>query len=306
MNTTPYANSLFEQPWWLDIVAPGQWKEILVKDEKGGVLGRFPAVIEGDKVQLPELTQTLGVWLAPNIRMDYGKQKTVLMEIGKQLEQYKSVSIDLSPDNQYILPFRWMGYRMEPRFTYRLNDLTDCDLIYRSFGKTAKKNIKYAKNKVKVFEETNLDTLWELLNRTFEAQKRRNPMSETLVKRIIEICEDNGHGKYLEARDENGNVHSCAYFVFDEEICYYLLGASDSRYRSSGAQSLLLWEGIQFASVHSKVFDFEGSMVEGIENFFRQFGGVCTPYYSVKRQTLFGEIMDAAKPHVKKLLGYKN
>ena len=31
LNTTPYANSVFEQPWWLDIVAPGEWGEVTVK-----------------------------------------------------------------------------------------------------------------------------------------------------------------------------------------------------------------------------------------------------------------------------------
>ena len=76
-------------------------------------------------------------------------------------------------------------------------------------------------------------------------------------------------------------------------------------FRSSGAQSLILWEGIQFAAAHSKVFDFEGSMVEGIENFFRQFGGVCTPYYVVSRKTILSQLLQILKPRIKRLLGYK-
>jgi lipid II:glycine glycyltransferase (peptidoglycan interpeptide bridge formation enzyme) len=144
-----------------------------------------------------------------------------------------------------------------------------------------------------------------MLDVTFAAQKRKNPMDKELIRRIVETCEAAGHGKYLEARDPEGNVHSCAYFVYDEQVCYYLLGASDSRFRSSGAQSLVLWEGIQFAAQHSKVFDFEGSMVEGIENFFRQFGGVCTPYYEIRKSTFLDEVLLAAKPRVKRLIGYK-
>lgn len=36
-NTTPYANSVFEQPWWLDIVVPGLWDEVTVERKgKGG------------------------------------------------------------------------------------------------------------------------------------------------------------------------------------------------------------------------------------------------------------------------------
>ena len=39
-NTTPYANSnsIFEQPWWLDVAAPGCWKGIEIKNESGDVV----------------------------------------------------------------------------------------------------------------------------------------------------------------------------------------------------------------------------------------------------------------------------
>lgn len=305
MNTTPYANSIFEQPWWLDIVAPGQWEEALVTDSEGGVLARMPYVKQGRRVIMPELTQTLGIWMVPEVMADYGAQKQVMHEIFGRFAGCRSVVQALSPGNDYVLPLRWLGCRMEPCFTYRLEDLSDCEALYQNFNKTAKKNIKYARNKVTVFDQTAPETLWALLDKTFEAQNRKNPMSKELVLRIVQTCEETGHGKYLEARDSDGNVHSCAYFVYDEQVCYYLLGASDSRFRGSGAQSLILWEGIQFAAQHSKVFDFEGSMVEGIENFFRQFGGRCTPYYTVSKRTLAAELLQAAKPRVKRLLGYK-
>lgn len=305
MNTTPYANSLFEQPWWLDIVAPGQWSEVLVKGKDDAVIARMPYVMYGNSVITPELTQTLGIWMAPEAQSDYGTQKKIIQEIFEKLDDKHSVVQTLAPCNQYVLPFRWLGYRMEPRFTYRLSDLSDCNALYQNFNKTAKKNIKYAKNKVEVYTETNVETLIMMLDRTFSAQKRKNPMSRDLIQRIVQNCEENHCGKYFEARDPAGNIHSCAYFVFDEKVCYYLLGASDSEFRSSGSQSLLLWEGIQFASTHSEVFDFEGSMVEGIENFFRQFGGICTPYYIVSRRPLIGELIEIIKPRLKRLLGYK-
>lgn len=305
MNVTPYANSLFEQPWWLDVVAPGQWEEVVVHDKTGNVVARMPYVRQGKRIGMPELTQTLGIWIAPEVKNDYGAQKQAIFDIFKQLAKVRSVTQVLSPCNEYVLPVRWLGYQIEPRFTYRLSDLRDCDALYQAFNKTAKKNIKYARNKVTICDKTAPDTLWELLNKTFEAQKRKNPMSKELVMRIVQTCEETGHGKYFEARDAEGNVHSCAYFVYDEQVCYYLLGATDNQFRNSGAQSLILWEGIQFAAQHCAVFDFEGSMIEGIENFFRQFGGVCTPYYTVRKSTFVEEVLLVAKPWVKRLLGYK-
>lgn len=305
MNTTLYANSLFEQPWWLDIVAPGQWDEAFVKDNQGVVLARMPYVRSGRKIVMPKMTQTLGIWMTPEVKHDYGAQKKIIHEIFSTFSGACSVRHVLSPDNRYVLPVRWLGYRIEPCFTYRITDLSDLENLYQSFNKTAKKNIKYAKKKVFISDKTNADTLWTLLNKTFSDQKRKNPMSRDLVECIVQTCEETGHGKYLEAYDSDGNIHSCAYFVYDDQVCYYLMGASDNRFRSSGAQSLILWEGIQFAAKHSRSFDFEGSMVEGIENFFRQFGGTCMPYYCVCKQTLLQECLDAVKPRIKRLIGYK-
>ena len=255
---------------------------------------------------MPPLTQNIGIWMTPEIKHDYGKQKAVINELFARLPPCYTFEQNLSPANDYILPFRWLGCCMEPGFSYRLTDLSDCDKIYQCFNKTAKKNIKYARNKTTIYSETHLDVLLKLLDKTYEAQGRKNPADKHLIQKIVETCDASEHGKYLEARDSDGNVHSCAYFVYDEQVCYYLIGASDSRFRSSGAQSLVLWEGIQFASKHSHIFDFEGSMVEGIENFFRQFGGVCTPFYTISKRSFLQEVILAAKPRVKHFLGYKN
>lgn len=46
-------------------------------------------------------------------------------------------------------------------------------------------------------------------------------------------------------------------------------------------------------------------MVEGIENFFRQFGGVCTAFYTVSRWNFLKKVLAVAKPRDKQFLGYK-
>ena len=59
------------------------------------------------------------------------------------------------------------------------------------------------------------------------------------------------------------------------------MGGGDPEFRNSGATSLLMWNAIQFASTVSQIFDFEGSMIESVERFFRGFGAVQTPYFSI-------------------------
>lgn len=298
-------NNLFEEPWWLDIVAPGAWSEAVSKDKNGEIRARIAYVHSNKSIGMPPFTQTLGIWMRDDLKKDYGAQKEAVYGLFEEINRHREITVRLAPENEYVLPFRWMGYHLEPWFTYRIIGLEDCEKLYGSFNKTAKKNIKSAKNKVTIHHETDINVLLALLDKTFEVQGRKNPMSKEVICRIVETCDRNGCGQYMDARDKEGNVHSCAYFVFDDKVCYYLLGASDPQFRSSGAQSLILWEGIQMAAGKSAAFDFEGSMVEGIENFFRQFGGRCIPYYEVRKNGICGDFMALMKPRVKKMLGYK-
>ncbi len=115
------------------------------------------------------------------------------------------------------------------------------------------------------------------------------------------------------ARDSSGRVHTGCFVAWDASSAYYLLGGADPELRNSGAGSLALWRAIQHVanlatseqqvassepSSHlptsdlrdpsapltahgSRSFDFEGSMVEGIERFVRAWGGHQTPYHVI-------------------------
>ncbi|HIB29062.1 MAG TPA: hypothetical protein EYO24_00930 [Candidatus Marinimicrobia bacterium] len=60
----------------------------------------------------------------------------------------------------------------------------------------------------------------------------------------------------------------------------FLNGYDDSD-KKGEAISLLLWNGILLAKEKNLTFDFEGSMVPGIAEFFRSFGSEASTYYQV-------------------------
>jgi len=115
---------------------------------------------------------------------------------------------------------------------------------------------------------------------------------------VVEGALRHGHARITLATDERGNAHAVNFLVFDDRSAHYLLGGTDPSYRGSGAASLLVWDAIQFAAQHSKLFDFEGSMVEGIARFFRGFGPELIPvnhvYRTGRRAALGAALRDAA------------
>jgi hypothetical protein len=62
------------------------------------------------------------------------------------------------------------------------------------------------------------------------------------------------------------------------------MGGGNPERRNSGATSLVLWEAIQSQPRGVEFFDFEGSMVEAIERFFRAFGARQVPYFHVSHK----------------------
>lgn len=304
-------NSIFEQPWWLDAVAPGQWESAeIMKD--GRIIARLPYIKTkrmGFKlIGVPEYTQTLGYWIdntgAKNARK-YARCKDLLSELLERLP--KGYNVDLSLDHvcEYLFPFKWSGFSLQMAYSYRLEDIHDVDLIWKGIGENIRTDIKKAQKLVAIEDNHPIDDLVLMQKKAFERQGRNYHADYEMLSRLDKVLIEHNARKLLCAVDAEGRLHAASYFVFDSNCCYYLIGGGDPELRSSGASSLLIWEGIKFASTVSKSFDFEGSMIEPIERFFRAFGGVPTPYWRVTKLNPFLSLADYMKPKIKKKIGWK-
>lgn len=309
--TITQVNSIFEQPWWLEAVSPGEWEAAEIEQD-GRIIARLPYV-RGKRlgcrmVGMPEYTQTLGYWTedtgAKNARK-YAREKELVTELIQKLPKGCSVDLDLDHRCEYLFPFRWAGYKVQMQYSYRLEDIRDRDQLWSGLADNIRREIKKAQKQVKVEDNHPIDDLILLQEKTFQRQGRTQEGSSDLLRRLDKVLVEKNARKLLCAVDDSGRIHSAAYFVYDSNCCYYLVGGGDPELRTSGAASLLMWEGIQFASSVSKAFDFEGSMIEPIERFFRAFGGKPVPYWRVIKLNSFLSFADYMKPKIKKILGWK-
>lgn len=117
------------------------------------------------------------------------------------------------------------------------------------------------------------------------------PCSREFIRRIDAMLQERGQRRIFFAVDAHGRVHAALYLIWDSTSAFYLMGGVDPVLRTSGSSSLLMWEAIRFASSAAKRFDFEGSMVEPIERFFRGFGAKQQQYFTLismnRRMRLF-------------------
>lgn len=304
-------NSLFEQIWWLDAVAPNRWDCVIIK-EGDSIVGRLPYIKTrrmGFRLYgKPSCTQTLGPWIncvSTNRVKALAKKKDLYEKLIAGLPRSGNIDLFLDSSLDYFLPFHWAGFRIEPNISYRFSDLSDLDAVFKGIKDSRRTIIKNATKKLIVKETEDIDLLIEMQKKTFLRQGRKLPLKEDVIRRLDVACKNHKSRFMLAASDEEGHVHAVSYFVYDRNICYYLMSGADPDYRNSGAGSLLIWEGIKKAATCSKAFDFEGSNIADIEKNFRSFGAPFVVHYRVYRLNFVLEILEYLKPKLKRIIGYK-
>lgn len=289
--SSPYTNSLFQQPWWLDAVAPGIWSEVTSVHD-GKIVGRLPFVISNKnritRINHPTLTQTLGPWIKTkdgkpgNI---LGWEKDIMNDLMSKLPKFDSFQQNFHYSISNWLPFYWNGFSQTTKYTYVIEELQDIDVVYSRFTDNIKSDIKKATKNCEVDCELSLSDFYEQNALIYKYKGLSQPFSLEFLSRIDKACGDNRR-KIFTARDKESNILSTIFVIWDERSAYYLLGGSNPEFRSSGANSLLLWEAIKFASLVTKKFDFEGSMIEPIERYFRGFGALQKPFLNITKANL--------------------
>jgi hypothetical protein len=285
------SNAIFQQPWWLDAVAPGRWGEETVTRD-GRVVARLPYVMRGPgrvrMLTMPPLTQTLGPWVETP-RASAARALATEMELLTALESALPPAAGFvqhfSPEMLNALPFYWAGYRLELRYTYRLHDLRSPEALWDGLRGNIRREIRKARRQLEVRDDLGLDQFYAVWTKTFARQGLHPSISMSMLERLDAACADRDARAMLFAQDAARRVHAVIYVVWDRHAAYHLLGGADPELRTSGASSLLMWEAILRAGAATDVFDFEGSMLEPVERFFRAFGSRQTPYLRVSRHT---------------------
>lgn len=280
-------NSLFQQAWWLDAVAPGAWGEVR-KEHKGQIVARLPYVWRKHRgltqLRMPPLTQTLGPWLRPHPGKYPGQlaaERELLAELIEGLPPFHFFDQHFHHSITNWLPFYWRGFEQTTRYTYVISDLQDLDAIWQGMDEKARRDVRRAERSLAVRDDLGVDECYRLCEMTFQRQGRTPGFERELLSRIDHACAQRGCRRILFAEDAKGQLHAVVYIVWDSQTAYYLLGGGHPELRKSGAASLLLWEAIRFAAGVTRSFDFEGSVVEPIWDFFRSFGARQVPYMAV-------------------------
>ena len=196
---------------------------------------------------------------------------------------FARINFRLSPHIHDVQEYIWAGFAVSVRYTY-IVDISTPEAAWSNLDENHRRSIRRAE-KEGIEVESNLHPVdcmglfratrdspsdWQNLMQDYEAELRPRGFSRTFV-----------------ARDPSGEAAAAVYLVWDRFRSYYLLGGYRSncadRSLTTMATTAAIWEAMRYSrdELNLKHFDLEGSMIPGVELFFRKFGGVLTPFYVI-------------------------
>lgn len=283
---------VFSQPWWLDAVCGEENWDVYVVEKGGSYVAAMPYYIENRDgyriITKAKNTQNNGIIIAYPQNQKYAAKLAYEEKIINEIIDFiENLGIDKYEQQYHYsfdnwLPFFWNYYKEVTRYTYVIDDTSNMEKIIENYTANIRNTLKKAQRCVRLRrEELSVDQFYTINRMSFERQGREIPYSEKFVNSIYKAGKEKNAVKILAAEDEQGNIHSVAFLVWDEQSVYYLLNGTNPEYKSSQANCLLIHESIKLASELGKKFDFEGSVIKPIEKAFREYGGLRKPYYRI-------------------------
>ncbi len=283
---------LFSQYWWMEAVCMGKWDVLFVRNANGKIIASMPFELKKKwglrYILQPMLAQTSGIWIdypakqTGNERLSY--EKKICNDIISQLDKQKLVfflqNFHFSFTNW--LPFYWQGFSQTTRYTYRIPDISDLNKVFANFSDANKRHIRKAGKELKVSFDLSPEEFYAHKTRSLLPKGKTNECPKALFLACYNASAAQKQGIIIAVKDRAGNFHAGAFIVWDMQSAYYMIPFTNPEFRSSGASSLVVWESLKFLSKKTKAFDFEGSMIESVENAYRRFGSIQTPYFQLR------------------------
>ena len=290
---------LFMQDWYLDIVCKKEW-DVLIYSKDNECVAFFPYYIYRKYSFSSVRPAMFSPYQYPVLNKDYLNKHPKILNNNHSLYHFEgevseyfaseldkmrlsACFLNTTTDFLSITPFVWHRFSASVRFTYIL-DLSNED-VFSSFSNTLKKKIRKAERELVITDKQwDLKQIYTVLQTTFIRQKTTIPYSFELFSNIVTTCEKNNLGKLFVCTDNKDNVLSVLFIAWDSECAYSLIGGSNYDNEQRDAGTFTQYASIMYAKqIGKRRYDFEGSMLKGVENFFQQFGTERKIYISLTK-----------------------
>lgn len=288
-----YDIPIYSAPWWLDAACgKDNWDVILIKDKNEKIIATFPYYLKTEKfglknLTMPLLTQKLGPYIVYEKNMTsrqaiIGYEHDVYLRLIENLPKFDIFNINFDQKYKNWLPFYWNGFSQTSKYSYKIYNIKDSAGVLRNFSSSKRQPIKKAKS-LTVKYDLDFNDFYTYFEAAIKERNGKVSYSRDFFVNLCNMIYNNKSGRVFYCVDEFENIHAVNLTCWDHNCAYYLVAMRKEAYKTSGGTELLVYETIKYVSQFVDEFDFEGSMIEGVEASYRRYGSCQTEYYNISK-----------------------
>jgi len=199
--------------------------------------------------------------------------------------KFKKIQFSFPVEVQDVQNFVWAGFEVSPKFTYQIDLNKTLEEIQQQYSSGHRNHFKKAmKDKVEWKIEHHPDQMEMMVKNTFT---RKNQKFHSLYLNQILHSFSSTENSIMCFAYHEGKVIAGAMVVYNNKKAYLLLSGYVQENKHGGAGIGCVHHLIAECQTRDiPIFDFEGSMLTEVEQYFRGFGGEIKPYFSISKKVL--------------------
>lgn len=279
---------VFYRDWWLTAAtgSAADWGMAEARDQEGNLLGVWPYCRRNRLFGLlktldkPPFTPFCGPVIfaaAHELKPDreISRQHRVLEELVAQLPSVAFARATSPYAITELWPLVKQGWQIRQHYSYRLrSDQLTIDELWERLSGRVRTDLRRAEAMPHAIRSvSDVQLFLELNRRVLSHRNAKIDFPAAAFTRLFAAANAHNSAKCWAYYDQNNRPLAVVWLPFDTESAYLIGAASDPEDRSEyKAMTKLIWHAVQWCVSAGLMFDFEGSDLPGVEEYYRSFG----------------------------------
>ncbi|MEP7210527.1 MAG: GNAT family N-acetyltransferase [Alphaproteobacteria bacterium] len=275
--------TIFDEDWWLDAAAPGEWDRAQVV-WNATTVGEMAFHVRRrwglTYIKMPHLTRTMSPRLFPPagkpVNQTIDNQAIVVELVGK-LPKYDRLELSLNPGCPSVQGFVHANLAVTHMFTFRSEAGLGPEAMLKQAHAETRRIIGKAQRECLVERDADLDRFIKLHRQSYG---ETNLVDYSILERLFGAAAAHGQAEILFARHQGGPDTAAMILLQDQRTTYTWLSARNIEQKYRGASSLLVFEAMRSSHERGSILDLDGYVRPEVGSFMMKFGlqAVTRPY----------------------------
>ena len=202
----------------------------------------------------------------------------VIEELKEFIEGLKPNFVLIHTLLEDVRPFKWLGYEVDPRYTYvlKLNTIED---VWKGYHRSLRRGIEKARKKGITVREGDIDDL----KHVYDLLKDRNRI-HTTKDFVLDVYENfNGNLKVFIAEKDGERLSGIVNVCYGDRV-YFWIGAPKFSFDGVNPNGLVIYESMKWALENGyKEYEIMGADDRTLYDFKRKFNGRLEMFFTVRK-----------------------